>query len=174
MCHGNVCRSPFASRLLARLRPDLEILSRGASESASTSNGRGRLAAKKVRDYASRRLELNLHDHRSRQITLEEVIGCDGVVLMDGRNMSELEQLGEGRGLRWPKAIESENHDNPIHRRTLAIRPRGGIERYITVYCLNVRDPAWMRHDSEEFHATMSLLERQVRRIAQIIPRKPQ
>jgi protein-tyrosine phosphatase len=84
LCHGNICRSPFAERY-ARRRLDkcgigsLEVDSAGAVEMNDPRSPR--LARTVAGDYG-----VELDDHRSVRATAEAVDAADLVLVMDYRN----------------------------------------------------------------------------------------
>jgi len=77
LCHGNICRSPFAARLLERtLAPaGIRVLQAGFI-------GAGRRAPTEA-VVAARGRALDLSEHRSRPLTSDLVRGADLVVVMD-------------------------------------------------------------------------------------------
>lgn len=77
LCHGNICRSPFAARMLERtLAPaGIRVLQAGFI-------GSGRPAPAEA-VVAARGRDLDLSEHRSRPLTSDLVQGADLVVVMD-------------------------------------------------------------------------------------------
>jgi protein-tyrosine phosphatase len=77
LCHGNICRSPFAARMLERaLAPaGIRVLQAGFI-------GAGRPAPAEA-VVAARGRDLDLSQHRSRPLTSDLVRGADLVVVMD-------------------------------------------------------------------------------------------
>jgi len=77
LCHGNICRSPFAARLLER-----ELAPAGIRVRQAGFIGAGRHAPAEA-VVAARGRDLDLSDHRSRPLTSALVDGADLVVVMD-------------------------------------------------------------------------------------------
>jgi protein-tyrosine phosphatase len=77
LCHGNICRSPFAARLLER-----ELAPAGIRVLQAGFIGAGRPAPAEA-VVAARGRDLDLSDHRSRPLTSDLVDGADLVVVMD-------------------------------------------------------------------------------------------
>ncbi len=114
VCHGNICRSPFAAALL-----DRELAALGIEvESAGFLGVNRPPPAEAV--AAAERYGVDLSNHRSRLVTVELVRGSDLIVVMDpiqrrlvcerfGRRSSDVIILGdldparvEGRTIRDP------------------------------------------------------------------------
>jgi protein-tyrosine phosphatase len=83
ICHGNICRSPFAAALLARRLPALEVRSAGlfAGEGNPAYPAGLRIA---------KRFDIDLDSHRSAPIDTEMLSGVDLVLGMEGRHRAEL------------------------------------------------------------------------------------
>jgi protein-tyrosine phosphatase len=90
ICHGNICRSPFAGLLLAREREDLEVRSAGLAARA------GKPAEPGAR-RAVRRYDLDLEEHGARPFEREDVDWADLILGMQGRHAREVAR-------RWPDA----------------------------------------------------------------------
>jgi protein-tyrosine phosphatase len=76
LCHGNICRSPFAEALLARLRPDLEIRSAGL---AAAEDGPADATAARV----AKGFGVDLSHHRSRPAAPALLRAADIVLVME-------------------------------------------------------------------------------------------
>jgi protein-tyrosine phosphatase len=87
VCHGNLCRSPFAAGLLQRSRPDLRVRSFGLA--AARGHEADRNALRLAREFG-----VVLDAHRTRPLTGEDVRAADLVLVM------EVPQLKLVRG-RW-------------------------------------------------------------------------
>lgn len=76
LCHGNICRSPFAEALLQRQRPDLAVRSAGlaAGEGAPADP----LAVRIAKDFG-----VDLAAHRSRPLTPGLLTGTDLLLVME-------------------------------------------------------------------------------------------
>jgi protein-tyrosine phosphatase len=88
LCHGNICRSPFAARLAARLlrhngAGDVECLSAGFHASPEACSPPEAVAA--AAQYA-----VSLADHRPVPLTLEMIERSDIVAVMEMRHLSML------------------------------------------------------------------------------------
>ena len=79
LCHGNICRSPFAAELLQRqlLRSRVEVQVRSAGFLAS-----GRASPPEAQEAASY-WNIDLTSHRSRQVSAELLRGADLIVVME-------------------------------------------------------------------------------------------
>jgi protein-tyrosine-phosphatase len=77
VCHGNICRSPFAAAVLRRAlaHTDAEVFSGGLF-------GPGRQPPREAL-VAARRRGVELCDHRSRLLTPEKVAAADLIFVMD-------------------------------------------------------------------------------------------
>jgi len=80
ICHGNICRSPFAATLLDRALPELEIRSAGL---AAADGGPADAAAARA---ASRR-GVCLDGHRARRLAAADLRSADLVLGMEGRHL---------------------------------------------------------------------------------------
>jgi protein-tyrosine-phosphatase len=83
LCHGNVCRSPLAGAVLARVLGAVRVRTAGVKPGA-----RGP-AAKKVREYAAARGH-DLSAHRAREVTPDDYLWAGLVVYMDAGNRSRM------------------------------------------------------------------------------------
>ena len=77
ICHGNICRSPFAARLLERTHAPAGIR---VLQAGFIGSGRSAPAEAVV---AARNRHLDLSGHRSRPLTSDLVRAADVVVVMD-------------------------------------------------------------------------------------------
>ena len=84
ICHGNICRSPFAAAVLAyRVKPrGIRVLSAGLV-------GPGRQATSTAR-AAARSRGIDMSEHRSQLVTPSLLAQVDLVVVMDGRQRAVL------------------------------------------------------------------------------------
>jgi protein-tyrosine phosphatase len=93
LCHGNVCRSPFAAALLARRLPQLEVRSAGLA-------ARGGDAADALAARVARRFGVELDAHRTSALDEASAGWADLLLAMQGRHASELERRFRGSGPR--------------------------------------------------------------------------
>jgi protein-tyrosine phosphatase len=89
LCHGNICRSPFAAALLAARLPALEVRSAGLR--AGTGNPADPTAVR-----CAARLGVSLSRHRSASVSDEALAWADLILVMQGSHVAEL-----ARG--WPQ-----------------------------------------------------------------------
>ena len=95
LCLGNVCRSPYAERVLASLEPaGVEIRSAGFIKP-------GRPAADLALEVAAAR-GIDHSDHRSRLVTREDMETADAVFFFDRHNKARLREYGFAR---WDRAF---------------------------------------------------------------------
>lgn len=86
VCHGNICRSPLVGVVL--IAQGFPVRSRGFVNP-------GKLAAKKVREYAEG-IGLDLSTHRSTLVSLRDVKWADEILYMDGGNLKRIrEKFGD-------------------------------------------------------------------------------
>lgn len=96
VCLGNICRSPTAHAVMARLVADAGLAAAIEVDSAGTAAYHaGELPDVRSRE-AARRRGLVL-DHRARPFTAADLDRFDLVVAMDGQNLQRLRQLAGGR-----------------------------------------------------------------------------
>jgi len=87
VCHGNICRSPFAAAVLAAALPDVRVTSGGFI-------GPGREAPPEAVE-AGTRYNVDLSSHRSRVLTGETVRAAAIIVTMDvGQRREVRERFG--------------------------------------------------------------------------------
>jgi protein-tyrosine phosphatase len=89
VCHGNICRSPLAGRILKDRLGDDFVRDRGLSVRE------GLLAAKKVRDWATDN-GYDLEGHRSVRVRQADVDWANIILYMDGGNRERLLDAFEG------------------------------------------------------------------------------
>ena len=89
VCHGNICRSPFAERLLAARRSDLEVRSAGLS---TTDGG----VADPVAARVALRYGVDLASHATRRLRGEQVEGADLILGMEGYQIAHARR-------QWPE-----------------------------------------------------------------------
>ena len=96
VCLGNICRSPTAEGVMARLLRDAGLADRVTIDSAGTGDWHtGELADPRTRVAAKRRgLELT---HRARQFTRADFDRFDLVVAMDTDNLRHLKLMAGHR-----------------------------------------------------------------------------
>lgn len=90
LCHGNVCRSPFAAALLAARLPQVEVRSAGLAAGGSDA------AAPLARALAGR-WGVSLDVHRTALLEASDLAWADLVLGMEGRHAVEIAR-------RWPEA----------------------------------------------------------------------
>jgi len=85
ICHGNICRSPFAERRLAQCSPDLQVKSAGLDTKAGSPAAPG--AVRTARGFG-----VDLGDHAARSLDLEPELlrWADLIVGMQGRHTTQL------------------------------------------------------------------------------------
>lgn len=96
VCMGNICRSPTAEGVMARLVAEAGLSERIALDSAGTGGWHvGELPDPRTRAAAKRRgLELV---HRARQLTRADLERFDLLVVMDRDNLRNVRALAAGR-----------------------------------------------------------------------------
>ena len=116
LCHGNICRSPFAEHRLrekARLAGlRLDILSAGTIETE------GRRSPDEA-VVAARRFGVDLSGHRSRVVDGKTARRAAAVIVFDDRNVDELRRLGLDDGvdlLRLPDLVGRRGIEDPYGR----------------------------------------------------------
>jgi protein-tyrosine-phosphatase len=91
LCHGNICRSPFAEHVLrdkaARAGVALDIVSAGTIGLEGRASPADAVAA--ARAYGT-----DLRPHRSRFLDVEAARAAGAVIVFDDRNVDELRRLG--------------------------------------------------------------------------------
>lgn len=120
ICHGNICRSPFAAHLLARAQPGLEVRSAGLAAAE------GDPAEESARRIA-RRFGIDLGDHASHRVDGGDVDWADLVLGMEGHHAATLGRcwpLGAGKTLLLGDFLPAAPHriDDPFGRDDSAFR----------------------------------------------------
>ena len=83
LCHGNICRSPFAAALLASRLPSLEVRSAGLR--AAVGDPADATAAR-----CAQRRGISLAAHRSARVDDASLAWADLVLVMQGTHVAEL------------------------------------------------------------------------------------
>lgn len=83
LCHGNICRSPVAERLAARLLSGYSVSSAGFHAAQQ------RPCPEHISTVAAE-WGLNLKDHRSRRVTAEDIQQADLILVMDTDNFKRV------------------------------------------------------------------------------------
>ncbi len=121
ICLGNICRSPFAARLLAaRLGDTAIVTSAGTLLLPDRPSPTDAISA--ARDH-----DISLQDHRSRSIDLDEIEESDAILIFDDRNADDLAQFGVNPA----KIIRL---GNLIGRRTIEDPYARGLGAFVTCY----------------------------------------
>jgi protein-tyrosine-phosphatase len=89
LCHGNICRSPFAEVLLAARLPDCEVRSGGLHAGDANPADPSAIAC-------AERMGVSLAAHRSTPVGPELLGWADLVLVMQGSHVAEIER-------RWPR-----------------------------------------------------------------------
>jgi protein-tyrosine phosphatase len=92
ICHGNLCRSPFAAALLQRAHPALRVSSFGLAAGAAAGEPAEPRSIELAREWG-----LDLSVHRTRRLEAADVHGADLLLTMDATQTHTLAQ-------RWPEA----------------------------------------------------------------------
>ena len=96
VCLGNICRSPTAHGVMARLVAEAGLVAAIEVDSAGTAAYHvGELPDERSR-WAARCRGIEL-THRARQFTAADLDRFDLVIAMDGQNLHRLRQLAGGR-----------------------------------------------------------------------------
>ena len=119
ICHGNVCRSPFAKVLFARLMEE-----RGTLVDVSSAGfiGPGRTSPPGALSAAARR-RFDMSTHRSSLITAERLAGSDLIVVMSAEQERAI--AGFAAMHRGEVIVLGDLDPQPISRRTV-LDPWGG------------------------------------------------
>jgi protein-tyrosine phosphatase len=88
LCHGNLCRSPFAERLLAQRLPGLRVSSAGIH--AATGHSADPTAIRVASEYG-----VDLGSHRTRPLERDEAASADLILGFQGHHTAEVVR-------RWP------------------------------------------------------------------------
>ena len=89
LCHGNICRSPFAEALLAARLPGREVRSAGLHAGDGNPADASAVAC-------AQRMGISLAAHRSALVDAELLGWADLVLVMQGSHVAEIER-------RWPQ-----------------------------------------------------------------------
>ncbi len=89
LCHGNICRSPFAEVLLAARMPAREVRSAGLHAGDGNPADPSAIAC-------AQRMDVSLAAHRSARVGAELLGWADLVLVMQGSHAAEIER-------RWPQ-----------------------------------------------------------------------
>lgn len=123
ICLGNICRSPAAEGVFAKLATDAGLAAHGVTWDSCGTGGwhAGELADPRMRAAAKRRgYELT---HRARKIRVEDFDDFDLLVTMDGDNFADVRRLAPDRKavaklspmVRWLKKHEAEKIPDPYY-----------------------------------------------------------
>ena len=93
ICHGNICRSPFAGAELALRNRSLQVRSAGVEAREGKS-------AEPFACRTARELGVDLTDHRAHRFDAEDIEWADLIVAMQGRHVAAIRR-------RWPGAERS-------------------------------------------------------------------
>ena len=86
LCHGNICRSPFAERLLAERGRALQVTSAGL---AAADGDPADPTARRVAESFG----ISLEEHRSRRVTGDDLEAADLVLVMQGSQAQAVRAL---------------------------------------------------------------------------------
>src|SRR5262249_48101577 len=89
LCHGNICRSPFAEALLAARIPGFDVRSAGLHAADGHPADRSAIAA-------AQRMGVSLAAHRSARVTAEMLAWADLVLVMQGYHAAAIAR-------QWPQ-----------------------------------------------------------------------
>lgn len=92
VCHGNICRSPYAAAILARAVAGHEL--DGLRVDSAGFIGPGRRPPGEARAVAKRR-GIDMSDHVSKVVTPDVIRASDLVVVMDPRQRQAIEERFE-------------------------------------------------------------------------------
>ncbi|MDG2050007.1 MAG: low molecular weight phosphotyrosine protein phosphatase, partial [Myxococcota bacterium] len=85
ICHGNICRSPFAEILLQTIEPGLSVRSAGLAAS-------GRDPAEPAAIRVASEFGIDLSEHRSTRLTQSEVEWADLILGMEGQHIASVDK----------------------------------------------------------------------------------
>jgi protein-tyrosine-phosphatase len=97
VCLGNIWRSPLCAAVLSR--------EKGLSVKSVAFLKGGRRAAPGARDYAQNKLNVDLSEHRSQQITAADIGWADIIVCMNERHIQRLKALVPRKQLWWVRNL---------------------------------------------------------------------
>jgi protein-tyrosine-phosphatase len=133
LCHGNINRSPLAAAVLAQ-NPRLSV-----RQGRLKFGHRLEKAAKKMREAAAP-LGLDLSAHRSRDVTLDDLLWADIIVYMDAGNRKRLIEFA---GEHWDRIAE----------RTVCLGVFANPQRD------RIPDPAFIKKGSPKFAEVVDLIK---------------
>ncbi|WP_106163115.1 low molecular weight protein-tyrosine-phosphatase [Tritonibacter scottomollicae] len=87
VCLGNICRSPAAEALVRDKCPEIETDSAGTSDFHTGAPPYGPMQA------AAKKRSINMSDLRARKFTSEDFLKFDFIIVMDGENQRNVEDL---------------------------------------------------------------------------------
>ncbi len=128
ICHGNICRSPFAAAAFLKTLPD--FLSPRFTVTSSGFIGPGRGTPQLGIDAALRR-GIDLSGHRSDVFTPESIRAADLIVVMEPQQQRRLQPFGPGGGT---TLVLGDLDPLPITRRTIADPWNGKAEDFDDSY----------------------------------------
>jgi low molecular weight protein-tyrosine phosphatase len=86
ICLGNICRSPFAERLLASRHPELSVRSAGFIAEAGS-------PADPIALRVAARFRVDLASHATRRLVAEDLDWADLILAMEGDHVARLARL---------------------------------------------------------------------------------
>jgi protein-tyrosine phosphatase len=106
VCMGNICRSPTAEGVMARLLAEAGLADRVIIDSAGTGGWHiGELADERSREAARRRgIELT---HRARQVSRVDLDRFDLVLVMDDDNLRRVTAMSDPRARAMVRLLRS-------------------------------------------------------------------
>lgn len=136
LCHGSICRSPFAKAVMQRAGvPNVECAGFKKPEEAN------KRSPGKIRAFAQS-IGLDLEAHRSQSVSRELLAAADFILYMDSGQLKRLEPMWEALGL--------DAERGPLHAR---LRPLGA---FLTPQAAKIGDPNFQHPDSPEFKKIMA------------------
>lgn len=93
LCLGNICRSPYAARVLSSLAPDIRVDSAGFI-------GPGR-SPPEIALAVARKRDVHHADHRSKVLTPSLLAEADAVLVFDRANASRLAPMFDPARMFW-------------------------------------------------------------------------
>jgi group I intron endonuclease len=139
LCHGNLCRSPFAVALLRRA--GVENVVGGGFKDPSED---GKRSPKKIRDWALAKAGIDLSEHRSKALTKEMLQKASIIVYMDSGQLKRLEDAWEA----WGLTAERGSHHAITRPLAAWLDPAGS----------RIGDPNFQKPGTEEFELIMNQL----------------
>jgi protein-tyrosine-phosphatase len=139
LCHGNRYRSPLCHAIVQKFNTKLHIRSRGFRDDDN------KPAAKPVREYARKKIGLDLSEHRSVCLTTNDLIWADVIIYMDKGNKRRLEEKACG-------------HLKDRHVFCLG--------EFVSPPVPKIPDPAFFPYQSKQFQDVMELVYNASRNLA--------